>query len=392
TTAAVQDGQIRAGMKAALEENIASGKGQKEFTRMVDGMMDSAGYSRLKPHQIENIYVTNTSLAFAAGQMAQMAEASDEFPYWRYSATMDGHTRPEHAALHGKIFKNGDFTFWPPISFRCRCSAIPMTVRQAGKYGVEAFPDRSGKRELFDTIPNKAFAGDKQRNYMNWLAKEYKDTDKHTRALIDQTLTVMKKEVVASEYEAFKDLFTSEAYNNRIYKPYYSKEFAYVRKAGKEAGLSTSATQRAFAFTDFENNIARDMARQNYTEDSSQQYTPSQLKTFQNQLLKDVRKLPLHEGVVYRNLDKVPDGVLKQWTKKGGVTEWDGFSSTTTDPNIYPNREVRLKIFAKTGRNIEEFSMYPNEKEVLILPGTRLQITSVKITEKQTLITMSELK
>lgn len=164
---------------------------------MVDAMMDAAGYSRLKPHQIENIYVTNTSLAYGAGQIAQMAQVSDEFPYWRYSATMDGHTRPEHAALHGKIFKNGDFTFWPPISFRCRCSAIPMTARQAGKYGVEAFPDRSGKRELFDTIPNKAFAGDKQRNYMNWLAKEYKGTDQYTRALIDQTLQVMKKEIKA---------------------------------------------------------------------------------------------------------------------------------------------------------------------------------------------------
>lgn len=378
-------------MKAALQENLATGKGQKEFVGVVNGMMDAAGYSRLKPHQIENIYVTNTSLAFAAGQMAQMAEASDEFPYWRYSATMDGHTRPEHAALHGKIFKNGDFTFWPPISFRCRCSAIPMTARQAGKYGVEAFPDRSGKRELFDTIPNKAFAGDKQRNYMNWLAKEYKGADQHTRALIDQTLQVMKKEVAASEYEAFKELFAADVYQDRIYKPFYSKEFTYVRKAGKEAGLSTSATQRVFAFTDFKNNIAREMALQNYTDEPSKQYTPSQLKTFQNQLLKDVKKLPFHEGTVYRNLGEMPAEVLKQWTKKGGVIEWDGFSSTTTDPNVYADRPVRLEILAKTGRNVEKFSMFPSEKEVLILPGTRLQITAVETTDTQTIINLVEL-
>lgn len=178
-------------MGEAIAENLATGKGQKEFTQVVNDTFDSAGYSRLKPYQIENIYVTNTSLAYGAGQMAGMAQISSEFPYWRYSATLDSKTRPEHAKLHGKIFKNGDFTFWPPISFRCRCSAIPMTARQAKKYAPEAFPDQEGKKDLFNDIDNKAFAGNKQANYMTWLAKEYKTGDKYTQALVDKTVEKM---------------------------------------------------------------------------------------------------------------------------------------------------------------------------------------------------------
>lgn len=132
---------------------------------------DKAGRSRLKSHQIANIYTTNTATAFAAGQMTRMLEVQEDFPFWQFSAVMDSRTRPSHASLHGKIFRVGDFTFYPPLDYQCRCTARLLTARQAGKYPRSAMPSQEEKNELYAKAGRPEFAGNKQANYIAWLEK-----------------------------------------------------------------------------------------------------------------------------------------------------------------------------------------------------------------------------
>ena len=167
TTAAVQDQRIRTRMQAALAGNLKRGENKEDFRKVIDAEFDRAGLTRLSSGQISNIYYTNTSLAFGAGQMGKMIEVSGDFPYWKYSATMDSKTRPSHAALHGKIFRTGDFTFWPPIGFRCRCTAIPLTARQAAAQGGLSEPLSADEK---NSLSNVEFAGNKNEKYMKWLA------------------------------------------------------------------------------------------------------------------------------------------------------------------------------------------------------------------------------
>ena len=195
TTAVVQDQRIREHLKNAIAENLAKGEGYREFNKLVDDIFDKAGLTRLHNHQINNIYETNVSLAFGAGQMQKMLEVSDEFPYWKYSATLDSKTRPSHAALHGKIFKAGDYTFFPPIGFRCRCTAIPLTARQATRYLKTDMPDSDQKNKLYDLLESKEFAGNKQQKFMDWITQQYKNADPETQKLIDQAFDTMRREI-----------------------------------------------------------------------------------------------------------------------------------------------------------------------------------------------------
>lgn len=186
---------MRTRIKAALAGNLKRGEGQKKFTEVVDAEFDRAGRSRLKPYQIATIYETNTATAFSAGQMATMLEVQEDFPFWQFSAVMDSRTSPEHAALHGKIFRNGDFTFFPPLRHRCRCTARLLTARQAGRQPRSAMPGADQRAELYAKAGNPEFAGHKQANYIAWLQEEYKNADPATRKLIDQATTQLKKEL-----------------------------------------------------------------------------------------------------------------------------------------------------------------------------------------------------
>jgi SPP1 gp7 family putative phage head morphogenesis protein len=195
TTAAVEDARMRRRIEAALAGNIERGEGARSFAEVVNGEFDRAGLTRLKPHQIGIIYDTNTANAYAAGQMAKMMEVSGDFPFWRYSATMDGKTRPEHAALHGKIFEVGDFTFYPPLDFRCRCTAILLTARQAGRYPQTDRPAADERRQLLERAGKPEFAGNKQKDYVAWLKSEYRDAEPAVQELIDHAFDTMRAEM-----------------------------------------------------------------------------------------------------------------------------------------------------------------------------------------------------
>lgn len=195
TTAVVEESRIRQFIADALTDNLEKGKDGKDFKKLVDDEFERNGLTKLKPYQIENIYTTNTSMAFAGGQMSAMVEAAEDFPYWKYSSTMDGSTRPSHAALHGKIFKNGDFTFFPPIGYKCRCTAILLTARQAGQYLKTDIPDTEQRQQIRQSVGNTEFIGNKNKSYMKWLAKQYQTADRSTMQAIDEALEMFKAEI-----------------------------------------------------------------------------------------------------------------------------------------------------------------------------------------------------
>lgn len=374
-------------MKAAIAGNLKRGEGARSFKKTVDSEFDKAGMTRLSPSAVTNIYETNVSLAYGAGQMQKMLETAEDFPYWRYSATIDSKTRATHAALHGKIFKVGDFTFFPPIGFRCRCTAIPMTARQAGKYLQSDMPDAAGKKKLYDTLESKEFAGNKQQKFMDWTKREYAKADPYTRRNIDKAFEVMKEEIRTLEYESAKEFFQDD-YVKKVEKEFLANK--KVQAAADRAGLAKADAFRVFAYTDFKNNLSADMARLHYTNQPLQQWNKNKLLTFKKGMVKALEKLPRTEGTVYRNLTGMPEEVLKQWTKKGAVIVWDGFSSTTKDAEVYKNRKVRLIIKTKTARDVESVSKHPEEQEAILLPGVKLKVLEAEVTSNQTIIVMKE--
>ena len=374
TTAAVQDQRIRARVQAALSGNLKRGENKEDFRKVIDSEFTKAGLTKLAPHQIENIYYTNTSLAFSAGQMQKMVEVSDDFPYWKYSATMDSKTRPDHARLHGKIFRMGDFQFYPPIGFRCRCTAIPLTARQAGRLLESSTPLEGGNRHamptdnerenLRNTLQNAEFVGNKNEKYLKWLAKEYDKADKETQSYIDKAMDELKREIGENQKEGLKQLFGNE-YIDKTWNEFISSEIAKKAEAYK---LNTKQAYYVYAYT-LESPIYKELNGWLFRDNPPTGFSKSQLLTMKRELTNSLKKLPKHEGVVWRYIENIDTNTLKQY-KKDAVISWDGFSSSTKIQKLsgFDDRNFIFKIHSKSSRSIEQFSDH-NENETLFIPG-----------------------
>lgn len=128
---------------------LREGKTVRDFATDAQKILDKYGAAeglqvytgdRFSPSYADLVFRTNTQAAQAAGRYAEMFHPDwmEVEPYWQYSAIDDARTRPEHAALDGKVFRKDDpeaRKYLPPISFNCRCQAIPLTdddVKQSG--------------------------------------------------------------------------------------------------------------------------------------------------------------------------------------------------------------------------------------------------------------------
>jgi SPP1 gp7 family putative phage head morphogenesis protein len=374
TTAAVQDQRIRTRIQAALAGNLKRGENQVDFKKVIDSEFDKAGLTRLNPYQVQNIYYTNTSLAFSAGQMQKMIEVSDDFPYWKYSATMDSKTRPDHARLHGKIFRMGDFQFYPPIGFRCRCTAIPLTARQAARFLSSTAPLEGGQRHsmptteerenLTNTLSNAEFVGNKNEKYMKWLAKEYDKADKETQAHIDKAIADLKREIGENQKEGLKQFFGNE-FIEKTWEEFVNSEIAKKTQAYK---LSTKQAYYIYAYT-LESPIYKELNGWLFREIPPAGFSKSQLLTMKRELTNSLKKLPKYEGIVWRYIKNIDSNTLKQY-KKDAVISWDGFSSSTKIQKLsgFDDRNFIFKIHSKSSRGIEQFSDH-NENETLFIPG-----------------------
>lgn len=387
TTAVVQDERIRTRMKAAIAGNIKRGEGYREFAEVIESEFERAGLTRLASHQIENIYETNVSLAYAGGQMQKIIESADMFPFWKYSAILDGKTRPKHAALHGKIFRNGDFTFFPPIDYRCRCTAILLTARQAGRYPKTDMPAADEKRKLYNNLESKTFAGNKQQKFMEWIAVRYNDMDRYSRSMVDQAFEVMKKEIRELEYESAKAFFR-EDYIQKAEQKFLSDN--RLQQAAEAASLTQAEAFRIFTYTDSTNQLSADLTRLFYGR-KPKIWDKSKLLEFQKDIVKAVRKLPKVSATVYRGLEELSEKFMKELPVTGSEIQWNGFLSATKLPGEASGAKILLKMQVKTARDMEGVSIHPGNKEALLLPGTRLKVIQVKILKNQVIITMEEI-
>ena len=386
TTAAVQDQRIRTRIQAALAGNLKRGEGAAPFKKVIDAEFDKAGLSRLNPSQIQNIYQTNTSLAYGAGQMGKMIEVSGDFPYWKYSATMDSKTRPEHAALHGKIFRNGDFTFWPPIGFRCRCTAIPLTARQAGQYLKMAMPSAEERQQLINNTGNAEFLGNKQQKYMEWIGKQYAKADEQTKSYIDKAFETMRSEVQGLQKESLKQFFSNDFVKETWDKFRTDQRYTIAAQASK---LSTKQAYYIHAYT-HDAPLYQELNAWLFTGKTPENFSKNNLLTMKRSLMTSLKKIPKYEGTCYRYVPDLPVEVMKQY-KAGSTIVWDGFSSATTKPNLFNDRNIEFTIRSKTSRPISQFSEFEHQKETLFIPGSKFKVTNRTEQGSKILIELEEI-
>lgn len=140
----------------ALEKAIANGETLHDFRNRI-GTKIATEWGHPDSPRVETIFRTNVQLAYSGGRerVFQDDDVRSAFPFAMYSAVMDSRTSPICRPLNGTILPV-THPWWnshtPPLHFRCRATKVPLTAKQAGRFGTIEKPPR--------VSPQAGFGGD----------------------------------------------------------------------------------------------------------------------------------------------------------------------------------------------------------------------------------------
>lgn len=158
--------------KKLLEKSLAEGQNYSSFKKEAMELFERrgwVGYKEMKdpktgemktgelatPSRVKKIYDCNMNSAYAVGRYKEQLEEIDVAPYLQYMAIMDEKTRPEHKALHKKVFRADD-TFWsmfyPPNGWNCRCFVRNLTKAEVETMGLKVEKTSKKISEVEETI------------------------------------------------------------------------------------------------------------------------------------------------------------------------------------------------------------------------------------------------
>lgn len=178
----------------AVNKSIADGGTFKDFQKLID-----ESEIILPKHYLDNVFRTNIQSAYGHGRWQQQQKNKDKRPYLMYSAINDSRVRPAHLALN-RIVLPIDHPFWlthyPPLGFRCRCTVIALTEKQALKYGVT--PD--------DKLPEVAEALDWSSHPLQFGEFEALVDQKISKSSLDKEYLLDQKQTIKAEWDGAKKL------------------------------------------------------------------------------------------------------------------------------------------------------------------------------------------
>lgn len=178
----------------AVNKSIADGGTFNDFQKLI-----AESEIILPKHYLDNVFRTNIQNAYGHGRWQQQQRNKAKRPYLMYSAINDSRVRPAHLALN-RIVLPIDHPFWlthyPPLGFRCRCTVIALTEKQALKYGIT----------LDDKLPEVAEALDWSSHPLQFGELEELVDKKISASTLDKEYLLEQKQVIKAEWTASKKL------------------------------------------------------------------------------------------------------------------------------------------------------------------------------------------
>ena len=178
----------------AVNKSIADGGTFNDFQKLI-----AESEIILPKHYLDNVFRTNIQNAYGHGRWQQQQRNKAKRPYLMYSAINDSRVRPAHLALNRIVLPIDDpfwLTHYPPLSFRCRCTVIALTEKQALKYGIT--PD--------DKLPEVAEALDWSSHPLQFGELEEFVDKKISASSLDKEYLLEQKQVIKAEWTASKKL------------------------------------------------------------------------------------------------------------------------------------------------------------------------------------------
>lgn len=123
--------ELEAKVGKAVAEATTKGLHVRDGTKLIQKAFDAAGVTPDNSYTVENIFRTQTALAYGAGRANGNARPEIQEILWGYEYTTvgDDRVRETHAAMDGVRRPNEDpiwQTWTPPCGYSCRCSVIEI--------------------------------------------------------------------------------------------------------------------------------------------------------------------------------------------------------------------------------------------------------------------------
>ncbi len=165
----------------AVLASIEQGLTQWDFTKEMGKILPRAWHR-------ETVFRTNVLSAYGAGHYEQAKQVAALRPYWRYSAVMDGRTRPSHARLHGMVWPldhPATQLFWPPWDYNCRCGATTLSQWEVDQEGLEVQTDHADWPQPDPKFQSPARGGRWEPDYEKYPAELAWSLREYLRAIYD---------------------------------------------------------------------------------------------------------------------------------------------------------------------------------------------------------------
>jgi SPP1 gp7 family putative phage head morphogenesis protein len=319
-------------------------------------------------HRLDNIFRTNIQSAYNSGHWQQQLANKSTRPYLVYDAINDSRTRPSHKANDGIIRKIDD-PIWKRIWFsrnvyRCRCRLISLSEEQA----IARSKNGTGlqKTETLDPARDTAWDSvDVMNADVMTFGIERAIAKRMTAGKADnRLLSAMNKNPLAPEkaVDAFLKLQEIENITSRLRNKELAQSLGLT-----EAEHSMIHTYTAIGYNDI-NRLLHGTLPDWKLEESGEI-----IKNAAEVLSQALAKLPSKKGVSVRRV-KLPDAVLAEYQIGETVTNKAFASATFGDKDVFGTMPVRLKIFGKTGKRIDYFSVAEGELEILFDKGVRFKV------------------
>lgn len=120
TVSGIYKQDVLGGFKSEIAKSLEQGTPQSTVIKRFKEILNGAGHKQLGNMHLENIFRTNSAMAYGTGRRRALEEVADDLPYWQYHAVMDDRVRPTHAALNNLVLP-ANHPFWtdhyPPWGF-----------------------------------------------------------------------------------------------------------------------------------------------------------------------------------------------------------------------------------------------------------------------------------
>lgn len=322
----------------------------------------------------ENYLRTEYETAYAAGQMAglwkQTIENVGEDAMAMYDTVGDARVRPEHQKWD-RIVKPLKDTFWnthwPPNGYNCRCS---IRIIENGEETVNLPED-----EDIDVPPAFRFNPGKQAMIFSPEHPYFQIAEDKIDSASKAIDAAVKTSTQPSGPQTFRESDISYKTNQRLKANKYQEQRDL--KASMEAnGFSKDETTAILAYTFGDFGHALNNFILNQVVENKRGLQAIDMKLMAKKLYDGLYKQPEYQGVAIRmtDVDKI-----QGWKEGDKVRLW-GFTSASMGTKVLAKQEkvVTIKITSKTARIVDRFSFYPDQKEIVFLPGIQLSILSVK--------------